>query len=145
MKHYCTKKITLGSTAFRQPNAKSHCRFLHGYNLEAKFYFMSDKLDSNNWVVDFGSLKDLKRIRGHHFDHKTIIAEDDPHIEIFKKLHYLEVVDLVFMESVGIEKFAEFCLKKANQVVKNKENNAKCYKVEVFEHEKNSAIAEIES
>ena len=105
---------------------------------------MSDKLDSNNWVVDFGSLRDLKRILGHHFDHKTIITENDPHIEIFKELHYLEVIDLVFMESVGIEKFAEFCLKKANEVI-IKENNAKCYKVEVFEHEKNSAIAEIKN
>ena len=55
-----TKIIELGSCAFRQPRAKSHCRFIHGYRLVAKFWFSCNELDENNWVVDFGSLKGLK-------------------------------------------------------------------------------------
>ena len=52
-----TKIIELGSCAFRQPKAESHCRFIHGYRLTAKFWFGANQLDKNNWVVDFGSLK----------------------------------------------------------------------------------------
>ena len=142
LKYKCTKRITLGSTAFRQPFADSHCRFLHGYNLEAKFYFESDKLDSNNWVVDFGSLKKLKANLNMIFDHTTIVSEKDPHLDKFKELDYLQVIDLVILEDVGIEKFAEFCLFAAN---KELQDGINCYKVEVFEHERNSGIAEIKS
>ena len=62
-----TKNIELGSCAFRQPQAKSHCRFLHGYQLTAKFWFESDQLDENNWVVDFGALKGLKELLKNQF------------------------------------------------------------------------------
>ena len=57
-----TKILELGSCAFRQPKADSHCRFLHGYRLTAKFWFRASQLDKNNWVVDFGSLGYLKKI-----------------------------------------------------------------------------------
>jgi len=142
-KFYSTKVITLGSTAFRQPFADSHCRFIHGYNLTAKFYFQSDKLDSNNWVVDFGSLKKLKKSLEEHFDHKLIISQKDPHIDVFKNLHTLEIVDLIIMEDVSIEMFASFCLYMANNHLVGSINSAECYKVEVYEHEKNSGIAEL--
>ena len=57
-----TKVIELGSCAFRQPKAESHCRFVHGYRLIGKFWFGANKLDKNNWVVDFGDLKGLKKL-----------------------------------------------------------------------------------
>ena len=60
-----TKVLELGSCAFRQPRAShSHCRFVHGYKLSAKFWFEAKELDENNWVVDFGGLKDFKKIYG---------------------------------------------------------------------------------
>ena len=43
-----TKVIDLGSCAFRQPQAESHCKFIHGYRLKAKFWFTADKLDKNH-------------------------------------------------------------------------------------------------
>ena len=46
---------------------------------------------------------------------------------------------------VGIEKFAEHCWKVANEhVVQSTDGRCWCKKVEVFEHEKNSAIYEVE-
>lgn len=83
---YSTKIIELGSCAFRQPNADSHCRFLHGYRLTAKFWFASETLDQNNWVVDFGGLKELKKLLQKQFDHTTCISRTDPKLEQFKKL-----------------------------------------------------------
>ena len=59
------------SAAFRQWRAVSHCRFMHGYSLEFEFVFGTHELDENNWVVDFGSLKNLEAWLRLNFDHKT--------------------------------------------------------------------------
>ena len=141
MSYISTKIIELGSCAFRQPNADSHCRFVHGYRLTAKFWFEAKHLDENNWVVDFGGLKDLKEILRNQFDHTTCIARTDPKIDMFKKLKEAGVCDLRIMDGVGIEKFAEWCFKAANKFVAGLTvNRCRCVKVEVFEHENNSAI-----
>jgi 6-pyruvoyltetrahydropterin/6-carboxytetrahydropterin synthase len=138
-----TKIIELGSCAFRQPTATSHCRFLHGYRLTAKFWFEADSLDQNNWVVDFGGLKDLKTILQDQFDHTTCISRVDPKLDEFKRLEQAGVCDLRIMDGVGIEKFAEWCWSVANtHVEKITDNRCRCVKVEVFEHENNSAIYE---
>lgn len=136
-----TKIIELGSCAFRQPGATSHCRFLHGYRLTAKFWFEASHLDSNNWVVDFGGLKELKNMLQDQFDHTTCISRSDPKVEEFKRLQQAGVCDLRLMDGVGIEKFAEWCYNLANNFVKNAtQNRCWCAKVEVFEHENNSAV-----
>lgn len=141
MSYLSTKVIELGSCAFRQPFANSHCKFLHGYRLIAKFQFACDQLDSNNWVVDFGSLKDLKSILEFQFDHTTVVTSSDPQIELFRTLNERGVVDLRIMDGVGIEKFAEYCFKVADRYIREK-TNYRCWvqSCEVWEHEKNSAI-----
>lgn len=136
-----TKIIELGSCAFRQPTADSHCRFIHGYRLTAKFWFRAKELDHNNWVVDFGGLKDLKKLLEDQFDHTTCIARTDPKLEIFKQMRDAGVCDLRIMDGVGIEKFAEWCHATADNFVGITTNmRCRCVAVEVFEHEKNSAI-----
>jgi 6-pyruvoyltetrahydropterin/6-carboxytetrahydropterin synthase len=139
-----TKIIELGSCAFRQPEAKSHCRFIHGYRLVGKFWFGAKELDENNWVVDFGGLKNLKKVLQLQFDHTTVISSTDPAIANFKSLNEHGIIDLRIMEGgVGIEKFAEFCYKTADEYVKEVTNNrCWCKRVEIFEHENNSAIYE---
>ena len=136
-----TKIIELGSCAFRQPQAKSHCRYLHGYRLTAKFWFEANELDENNWVVDFGGLKELKKLFQDQFDHTTCISRTDPKLDVFKKLNEAGVCDLRVMDGVGIEKFAEWCHAAADNFVGVLTNlRCRCTKVEVFEHENNSAI-----
>lgn len=136
-----TKIIELGSCAFRQPTAESHCRFLHGYRLTAKFWFEAETLDKNNWVVDFGGLKTLKKLLQDQFDHTTCISRLDPKLDEFKRLEQAGVCDLRIMDGVGIEKFAEWCHGLADRVVREQtEGRCGCIKVEVFEHENNSAI-----
>ena len=139
-----TKVIELGSCAFRQPQAKSHCQFLHGYRLVAKFWFEADELDENNWVVDFGGLKELKSIMEKMFDHTTVISKDDPHLSTFMDLEKKNIIVLNVLDNgVGIERFAEWCWNAANDhVQKITDGRCRCVKAEVFEHEKNSAIYE---
>jgi len=85
----------------------SHCHFLHGYSLSFKFTFESDDLDSRNWVVDFGGLKALKKRLENTFDHKRVVASDDPELDYFSRLHQAGVIDLIILKDVGCEKFAE--------------------------------------
>ena len=114
-KFYSTKVIPLGSCAFRQPYADSHCKFLHGYRLQAKFWFACDKLDHKNWVVDFGGLKNLKRSLENIFDHKTVVWSQDPELETFRMLESKGLVELVELkQGVGIERFAELCCEMAD-------------------------------
>lgn len=135
-----TKLIELGSCAFRQPNAKSHCRWLHGYRLQSKLWFGCNELDNNNWVVDFGALKGLKKKFEKQFDHTTCISATDSSLSYFKDLANEDICDLRVMDGVGIEKFAEWCFETADSYIKGM-TNGRCWvdRVEVWEHEKNSA------
>jgi len=143
-KYTSTKVIPLGSCAFRQPFANSHCHFIHGYRLQAKFWFECNQLDDNNWVVDFGALKPLKTALEEQFDHTTVVWEKDPELQTFQMLNKKEIIDLRIMSGgVGIEKFAEYCHKEANEFVNDLTlGRCWCSKVEVWEHPDNSAIFE---
>lgn len=137
-----TKVIELGSCSFRQWRAThSHCRFLHGYQLKAKIWFGGSSLDEKNWIVDFGGLKELKAKLQHIFDHTTTVAADDPELETFKDLDRRGVIQLRVMEKgVGIERAAEVVYDISNRYVQSLTSN-RCWvdRVEVFEHEDNSA------
>lgn len=139
-----TKVIPLGSCAFRQPYATSHCRYIHGYRLQAKFWFACNTLDKNNWAVDFGALKPLKQILEQQFDHTTVVWAEDPDLQTFIDLNKKGIIDLrVMKDGVGIEMFAKYCHQQADQFVRNFTNNrCWCQKVEVWEHDQNSATYE---
>ena len=63
---------------------------------------------------------------------------------MFKKLRDAGVCDLRVMDGVGIEKFAEYChIVADNYVDEFTDGRCNCTKVEVFEHENNSAIFEM--
>ena len=131
------------SACFRQPNAHSHCKFLHGYSLQFKFTFSCDELDERNWVVDFGGLKPLKAWLENTFDHKVVLDKEDPHMEAFVNLQSRGLAELTLLKGVGVEKFAEHAFNFANKLVKEMTNN-RCYVVscECAEHGANSAIYE---
>tara|TARA_R110000796_G_scaffold666_1_gene2503 strand:- start:3102 stop:3572 length:471 start_codon:yes stop_codon:yes gene_type:complete len=137
-----TKMLDLGSCAFRQPKALSHCRMLHGYKLYAKFTFGCKELDKNHWVIDFGGLKGLKYKLEQQFDHTTCIAADDPQMELFKQMHLNGICDLrVMRNGTGIERIAEWCYDVGKEHIEGM-TNYRCWvkQVEVWEHEKNSVI-----
>lgn len=95
------------SCCFRQWRAASHCRFLHGYALSVHLEFEADELDRNNWVVDFGSLKSFKGRLETTFDHKTLVAQDDPLLPQFEQLDNIGMIDMVVVPATGCEAFAK--------------------------------------
>ena len=142
-KFQSTKVIELGSSAFRQWRAShSHCQYVHGYQLKAKFWFGCSELDEKNWAADFGGLKELKSILHNTFDHKLLIASDDPCLDEFILLEKKGAVQLsIFENGVGIERAAEYCFNTASEFIKEKYGERVWVeRVEVFEHEDNSAI-----
>ena len=132
------------SACFRQWRADSHCRFLHGYALAVRLEFEAQELDHRNWVVDFGGLKSLKGMLEDTFDHKLLVAEDDPLIEHIKGLHDWSLADVVVVEKTGCEGFAKLIFDMAEQWLRDAgySDRVKMRSVEVKEHGANSAIYE---
>jgi 6-pyruvoyltetrahydropterin/6-carboxytetrahydropterin synthase len=137
------------STCFRQWKAdNTHCKFLHGYAISFRVWFEGE-LDERNWVFDFGGMKRAKNtIEGKSpkqyfewlLDHTTIIAEDEPQIELFKQMDRDGVIQLRILPAVGCEKFAEHLYGVINEFLQKETNGrVKVACVEVYENERNSA------
>ena len=142
MRFTSNKVINLGSAAFRQwRSTHSHCQYIHGYNLTADIKFEAAELDQRNWVMDFGGLKDLKKTLEHTFDHKLVVAADDPQLDLLKLLDEAEVAEVVVLQDgVGCEKFAEFVLKTADTFVDELTNGrVRVQSVQINEHGSNFA------
>ena len=129
------------SCVFRQWRAKhSHCKYIHGYALSVRLNFKG-MLNDRNWVYDFGDLKFVKEFLEDTFDHKTVVAEDDPELETFKELEEKGLIQLKIIPHVGCEKFAEYiCKQIATTIEVNSNERVKLMSVEVREHSGNSAI-----
>lgn len=129
------------SVCFRQYNADSHCKYLHGYSLAFRFKFGCNRLDSNNWVVDFGSLKQLKKWLQDNYDHKLIICHKDSRLmDLWLDKNLEGIADVRVVDEISIEMFAEEAFTQVNKILpKQTKNNAFCYEVTCYEHSGNSA------
>ena len=123
-------------------------KFLHGYAVSFRVWFEGE-LDHRNWVFDFGGMKRAStKIEGmapkaffdYLLDHTTIISEDDPYLDKFKQMHLDGIIQLRIIPAVGCERFAEYIYNKINDFLEvETEGRVKAIKVEVYEHERNSA------
>lgn len=137
------------SCAFRQwRSTHSHCSLIHGYSLGFKLIFECESLDERNWVMDFGGLKKLKNWLEETFDHTLVVAEDDPHLEVFRALPN-DTVSLKVVPAVGAERFAEMVYNKMQDILNEQITSGtalnptvRVKSVECFEHGANSAIYE---
>ena len=153
MSKFTSTKLFDGySACFRQWRAEgTHCRFLHGYAVSFRVWFEGE-LDHRNWVFDFGGMKRAKTsILGmspkdyfaYLLDHTTIVAEDDPYLLHFKQLDTDGVIQLRILPAVGCERFAEFLYNIINKFLDEEtEGRVRATRVEVYEHERNSASYE---
>ena len=153
MAKYSSTKLFDGySTCFRQWRAEdTHCKFLHGYAISFRVWFEGE-LDHRNWVWDFGGMKRSKsKIAGmtpkDYFsfllDHTTVVAIDDPYLEKFKQMDDDGIIQLRILPATGCEKFAEHLYHTINTFLEEEtEGRVKAVKVEVYEHERNSASYE---
>lgn len=134
------------SCAFRQWRARSHCNKLHGYAISVRIEFEACTLDTRNWVVDFGSMKSLKSWLEDTFDHKTLVAVDDPQLEWFKQAATMGIIDIVEVQATGCEAMAQMIYSYTQKwlTVNGYNPRVGVRSVEVAEHGANSAIYEDE-
>ena len=130
------------SCAFRQWRASSHCRFVHGYALSVRLEFEASRLDNNNWVMDFGSLKPIKAWLEEMFDHKLLVAEDDPNLAYFKTLENVGAARISLVPAIGCEAFAAMIYWHVHAWLRENGHapRVRLAQVEVKEHGANSAI-----
>jgi 6-pyruvoyltetrahydropterin/6-carboxytetrahydropterin synthase len=144
-----TKLFDGYSTCFRQWRAEdTHCKFLHGYAVSFRVWFEGE-LDHRNWVWDFGGMKRSKGKIGvlspkdyfsYLLDHTTIIAEDDPYLKMFQQMDEDGIIQLRILPATGCERFAEYLYNVINTFLKEETSGrVRATKVEVYEHERNSA------
>lgn len=132
--------------AYKQWKADSHCSLNHGYSFSIKFYFGANDLDKRGWVCDYGGLKELKKILEEQFDHRTLIAADDPDLETYKNLEKKGILKLTILPGMGCEMIADMLYKFVNGVYipdylgKGEADRIWCYKVEVRETQANMAF-----
>ena len=129
------------SCCFRQWRADSHCNKLHGYSLGFRFTFEAAILDEHNWVYDFGGCKWIKEYLQDNFDHKLVMARDDPILEdnfLYTVLSKIADVNVVY--DVCCEKFAEMVYNYVvPKIYKETKGRVSLFRVECFEHNANSA------
>lgn len=130
------------SCCFRQHGAThSHCSLLHGYAIAVSLEFQATNLDEKNWVADFGGLKQVKQFLQETFDHKLLVAQDDPHLDQLTMLSGLDLAHVVVLPAVGCEAFAAYVGEKVQAMMVTQYGfRVRLTKCEVREHGANSAF-----
>tara|TARA_B100000700_G_C14676325_1_gene683249 strand:+ start:102 stop:587 length:486 start_codon:yes stop_codon:yes gene_type:complete len=140
----CSKSFQNYPCCHRQWKHPGHCRFVHGYSRSFTFWFGSEQLDENGFVVDFSSLKELEQKLIKQFDHTFLINNDDPLINKWKELHEEGALDLRIMKNVGMESSAELVWEWANSFLFQKdEGRTCCWRSEARENSANASCYEL--
>jgi len=139
-----SKKIGPISTGHRQYLDDGHCAWIHGYGRYVRFDFEGE-IDERMWVVDFGDLRDAKKIIEDAWDHKLLLSSEDPHLDKIQALEEFNIVRVTVMDASkghgpGIEGSAKWVYDTINPLILEKtKGRAWISKVEIWEHENNSA------
>lgn len=96
------------------------CAFLHGYERCFEIEFGCERLEAGTgFVVDFGELKQVRALLQEQFDHTTLVATDDPELELFEELARREVIDLRVMAHTGMEGAAEWAYEHVDCLIRD--------------------------
>ena len=131
--------------AYRQWRDDGKCSIVHGYALTVRFFFESDELDVRNWVQDYGGLRPLKEQLEEWFDHRLLVAVDDPHKDLLVALHTAGIAKITEVEKTGCEGIADFLYEYVNTIFlpsygKVEADRIWCSCVEVRETQSNMAM-----
>lgn len=145
MKFQSTKRIGPISTGHRQWKAENHCRFIHGYGRYIEFLFEGEQ-DDKSWIVDFGGLKGIKKQIEEAWDHKTLIASNDPKLDLILQMEKEGLLAVTIMDidkghTPGIEGSCKWAMDTFNPMIQEM-TDGRCYikQIRIWEHENNSAL-----
>ena len=150
LNYYSTKKFGPITTSHRQWRDQGNCKFIHGYARYVEITFACSSLNEQQWVMDFGGLTEINDWLHQQWDHRLLISSDDPLLQDFKILHDKDGCNLNMMDihkgwGPGIEASCKFVFDYADKWIKQlTSNRVWVSKIQIWEHEKNSAILSIE-
>jgi 6-pyruvoyltetrahydropterin/6-carboxytetrahydropterin synthase len=118
------------------------CSFLHGYERSFEIEFGCVELEpKTGFVVDFGDLKEVRRLLQDQFDHTTLIVHDDPHRALFEELGHLGVIDLRIMDHTGMEGAAEWVHEQVDRLIRQRTTDrVRVLRVVARESRKNAVV-----
>lgn len=153
MRVYSTKAFLNFPCAHRQwfdldaEGNPGDCSKLHGYDRSFHFVFATDNPSPQGmWVVGFGQLKAVKAFLEYWFDHTTVVGADDPQLEQLRQAERDQLLNLrVLPYGASMEASARFVWERVNPFIQQ-QTQGRCWidKVEVREHEKNSAYVTVD-
>ncbi len=133
------------SCAMRQWSADSHCNLLHGYSLGFKFVFAAEQLDHRGWVIDFGKggFGPVREWLHATFDHKLLVADDDPQRDELVRLGELGLAEVRVVPGASCEQLAAYVFENVQAMI-HAATKGRCWvvSVECSEHGANSGIYE---
>lgn len=132
--------------AFNENRDSRRCSWCHGYSRYVQFEFEGE-LDDKGWVYDFGDLKFVKTWLDENWDHKTLVSESDPKLELLKTMEQEGVLSITVIPEddrewgPGIEGSCKMLYDTFNPIIQQRTNGrVSILKVEVWEHDNNSAF-----
>lgn len=150
---YSTKKLGPISTCHRNWHAERNtnrdsrkCALIHGYSRYIEFAFQGD-LDEFSWVYDFGDCGVIKQWLADNWDHKVLIAGNDPQLDEIVRMHDLNIIHATIIPTdergwgPGIEGSCMWVYDVINPLIVEKTNGrVSINSVRIWEHEQNTAI-----
>lgn len=144
-----SKKFNDICVAHRNWKSKTHCSFIHGYARSVELVVGCHQLAEEDWVYDFSKFKEIRKFLEENWDHRLLIADDDPQLEELKRMHELKLLNLNIMDTnkgygPSIEQSCKFVADFADNYIK-KETNNRCFLVEVniWEKQDNKATLKL--
>ena len=120
--------------AHRQPQHEGHCRLIHGHNWQFDITFTCDVLDKNGFVVDVGTLWEVKEFLVRTFDHTLLLNVDDSGIpqDSEAEAWVRRFATIVRVPNCGMEGLAQLVFDSADGIA-SKMKGAAERKLRVFE------------
>lgn len=140
MAYRSSKVLGPYSACFRNWRANSHCNLLHGYGLTFTLTFEANELDHRGWVIDFGGFEWIKKMLADRFDHKLLMAEDDPDLGLAKAMEARQLASLFVVPAIGCEAFAVQVAKRVHEWLEHGSHasRVRLVQVECREHANNA-------
>jgi 6-pyruvoyltetrahydropterin/6-carboxytetrahydropterin synthase len=146
----CTKRYPEISVAHRHWRAQTHCAFIHGYARSTEITIGCDALDARGWVVDLGDLRAIRRFLEQAWDHRLLVADDDPLLPELRALEakgglHLNVMDSSKGWAPTLEGSCRYVYDHAQAIVQQAtQGRARVVKVEIWEKADNRAALILE-
>lgn len=151
MSHFtCTKRFSEICVAHRNWNSGTHCALIHGYARNVEITIQASHLDKAQWVVDLGDLKFVRQLLERQWDHRLLVASDDPLLEDMRTLEEkgalsLNVMDISKGWGPGLEGSCQFLYDQIDAELRAKtQGRCRVIKVEIWEKTDNRAALVIE-